>query len=52
MAQKPLQGLETVGQKLDQSSSTESLRLQLCQHPHQAAHQSSNWVSPSAHYKV
>ncbi|CAF96790.1 unnamed protein product, partial [Tetraodon nigroviridis] len=40
MAQKPLEALEGVSQQLDQSSTSEKLRLQL-----QAAHQSSNWLS-------
>lgn len=45
MAEKPLEGLESISQKLDQRSSTESLRLQLCQYSRRGGRQARNWVS-------
>lgn len=45
MAENPLEGLMSVSQQLVQSSTTESLRLQICPPPCCGGRQFRNWVS-------
>lgn len=45
MAENPLEGLMSVSQQLMQSSTTESLRLQLCPPPCRGGRQFRTWVS-------